>query len=218
MAETPLDGSRLAVFLDFDGTISTLDVGRYLLARAAQPEWWDLHLQYERGEIGSRDCISGQWALLTGSEGALRAVAREVPLDPGFERLVHSLRDHGAEVAVLSDGFGFYVHEICDPLGLDVYTNAADFDDARVLRFPNEDPTCACAICGVCKQAPIRDAQARGRTTVLVGDGASDRQAALVADIVFAKDELADWCDASGLGFTRFETLDDVRRTLGSWS
>lgn len=212
------DCSQLSVFLDFDGTISTLDVGRYLLSRTAPPEWWDLHLQYERGEIGSRACISGQWALVAGDEAELRAVAREVPLDTGFEPLVQWLRGGGAEVAVLSDGFGFYAREVCDPLALDVYTNAVDFAASRALRFPYEDPTCACANCGVCKQAPIRAAQARGRTTVLVGDGASDRQAALVAEIVLAKHELADWCDASGVAYTRFEDLDDVRRFIATWS
>jgi 2,3-diketo-5-methylthio-1-phosphopentane phosphatase len=209
-----LDLARTSVFLDFDGTISTVDVGRHLLARAAPPEWWDLHVRYERGEIGSRECISGQWSLVVGDEAELRATAGEVPLDPGFETLVRELRDRGAEVAVLSDGFGFYVHDACAPLGLEVYTNAADFGPARGLGFPNEDPSCACAACGVCKQAPIREARARGQTTVLVGDGASDRHAALVSDVVFAKDELAGWCDASGVVCTRFEMLDDVRRVM----
>jgi 2-hydroxy-3-keto-5-methylthiopentenyl-1-phosphate phosphatase len=66
----------------------------------------------------------------------------------------------------------------------------------------------------VCKQAPIRDAQARGRTAVLIGDGASDRQAALLADVVFAKGTLASWCSTSGVTYTPFDTLDDVRRAL----
>jgi 2-hydroxy-3-keto-5-methylthiopentenyl-1-phosphate phosphatase len=66
----------------------------------------------------------------------------------------------------------------------------------------------------VCKQAPIKDAKYRGRTTVLVGDGTSDRKAALLADAVFAKAGLADWCDAFGVPYTRFEMLDDVRAVL----
>ena len=76
------------------------------------------------------------------------------------------------------------------PLGLDVLTNAVDFT-TRELLFPHEDRCCPCSSCGVCKQAPIKDAQYRGQTTVLIGDGASDRKAALLADVVFAKDALA---------------------------
>ena len=54
----------------------------------------------------------------------------------------------------------------------------------------------------------------RGRTTVLIGDGASDRHAALVADAVFAKDSLAAWCDSEGVAYMPFDGLDDVRRVL----
>jgi 2,3-diketo-5-methylthio-1-phosphopentane phosphatase len=213
MTEMPLDLSRTSVFLDFDGTISTVDVGRHILARSAPPAWWDLHEQYDRGEIGSRECIARQWALAEGDEAALRAIAAEVPLDPGFERLVEVLRDGGAEVTVVSDGFGFYVEDLCARFGLDAYTNAVAFEP-RGIRFPHEDLGCACAACGVCKPAPIGRARARGKTTVLVGDGTSDRHAALVADVVFAKDELAEWCETAGVAFTRFDCLDDVRGAM----
>src|SRR5262249_14185763 len=100
---------ELSVFLDFDGPISTADVGRHLLARAAAPDWWDLHVAFDRGEIGSRECLTGQWALVDATEAELRAMASEVPVDPGFAALVTGLRNGGAEVTVVSDGFGFYV-------------------------------------------------------------------------------------------------------------
>ena len=70
------------------------------------------------------------------------------------------------------------------------------------LEFPNEDRCCACSSCGTCKQAPIKDARHRGRATVLVGDGTSDRKAALLADVVFAKGALASWCAANGVALT----------------
>ena len=208
------DLARAAVFLDFDGTITTADVGVHLLERTApRDEWWDLHEQYERGEIGSRECVFDQWALVQGTETELRALAAEVAIDPGFAPLVGALREAGAEVTVVSDGFGFYVHDVCAPFGLRVLTNAVDFE-SRELQFPHEDRCCACSSCGVCKQAPIKDARHAGRTTVLVGDGASDRKAALLADVVFAKGSLASWCAQLGVACRRFDTLADVHRVL----
>ena len=73
-----LDLSRTSVFVDFDGTISTVDVGMHLLGRAASEEWWELHEQFERGEIGSRECIFDQWALVEGDEATLRAIAAQL--------------------------------------------------------------------------------------------------------------------------------------------
>lgn len=208
-----LDWAHTTVFLDFDGTITTADVGQHLLARFAGPEWWDLHQQYESGVIGSRELLMDQWDLVVPDEGAMRSAAREVPVDPGFEPLVDAIRRGGGEVVVVSDGFGFYVHEVCAPLDLPVLTNTVDFATGE-LQFPHEDRCCACSSCGVCKQAPIKDARHAGRTTVLVGDGASDRKAALLADRVFAKGVLADWCAANGVRHIRFDTLDEVRVAL----
>jgi 2-hydroxy-3-keto-5-methylthiopentenyl-1-phosphate phosphatase len=49
---------------------------------------------------------------------------------------------------------------------------------------------------------------------VLVGDGTSDRKAAALADIVFAKDGLARWCAQFAVPFSPFACLDDVRTAL----
>jgi 2-hydroxy-3-keto-5-methylthiopentenyl-1-phosphate phosphatase len=136
-----------------------------------------------------------------------------VPLDPGLEPLVGALRDAGAELAVVSDGFGFYVHDRLAALGVPIVTNDVDWSTGA-LEFPNADRCCACSSCGTCKQAPIKDAKHRGRTTVLVGDGASDQKAALLVDMLFAKDGLARWCDRAGVAYHPFTTLADVHAVL----
>lgn len=208
-----VDLANASVFLDFDGTISTVDVGRHLLDRLGSPEWVELSRAFVAGRISSRECVLDEWGLLPHDEALLRAVAREVPLDPGFGPLLDALRAAGAEVTVVSDGFGFYVQDACAPFGVDVLTNEPDFATGR-MEFPHEDRCCACSSCGTCKQAPIKDAKYRGRVTVLVGDGTSDVKAAMLADVVFAKDDLARWCAREGIGFVPFERLDDVLAAL----
>jgi 2-hydroxy-3-keto-5-methylthiopentenyl-1-phosphate phosphatase len=208
-----LELSRASVFIDFDGTISTVDVGVHVLERAASDGWREIDEQFRLGIIDSRECILDEWELVEGDEATLRAIAAEVTLDPGTGPLVDALRAAGAELTVVSDGFGFYVDDAVRPFAVDVLTNAVDFE-TRELLFPHEDRCCPCASCGTCKQAPIKDAQRRGRSTVLIGDGASDRKAALLADVVFAKDALATWCEAFGVDHVPFQTLADVHRVL----
>ena len=111
----PVDLARASVFIDFDGTISVADVGQHLLSRLAGPEWLRFHDEYDAGEIGSRECLSSQWELVQADEATARAVAREVEIDPGFEPLIDALRAAGAEVMVVSDGFGFYADQVCAP-------------------------------------------------------------------------------------------------------
>jgi 2,3-diketo-5-methylthio-1-phosphopentane phosphatase len=210
-----LDLANTAVFLDFDGTVSESDTGVHLLERLAPPEWREVDTAYVRGEIGSRECLLDEWDLLPKDEQLLRDVAREVPLDPGARPLVDALRDAGAQVTIVSDGFGVLVHEVAADLGVPVLSNEPDWSTGR-LEFPHEDRCCACSSCGTCKQAPIKDARHRGMTTVLIGDGTSDYKAALLADVVFAKGPLAEWCDRNGVPCHRFERLADVHARLVS--
>jgi HAD superfamily phosphoserine phosphatase-like hydrolase len=209
-----VDLASASVFLDFDGTMTLVDTGVHLLERlAGDSSWLAIDELYAAGAIGSRECLEREWALLPRDEDALRVAAREVDLDPTAERLIAKLRERGAEVTVVSDGFGFYAEEVCDRLAVPVLTNAVDWSTGT-LEFPNLDRCCPCSSCGTCKQAPIKDARRRGRTTVFVGDGTSDRKAALLADVLFAKGRLAEWSEFSGVEHVPFDTLADVYDTL----
>ena len=212
-----IDLALASVFLDFDGTITLEDTGLYLLERLASPEWHEIEDRYVAGEIGSRQCMAGEWATLPHDRALAEAVVAEVPLDEGFGPLVEYLRGSGAEVCILSDGFGFRAEAVGAEVGIPVITNCIDWDSWEV-GFPNGDLSCECAACGACKRSPIRDARARGRATVLVGDGTSDMLAASVADVVFATGKLAHWCESSGLAFERFSRLAQVQRGLAGMS
>lgn len=211
-ASASLDLASCSVFIDFDGTISADDVGMHVLERLASPGWREIDDHYERGEIGSRQYVTELWGHLSRVPmQELLTVAKEVPLDPGTGSLVSFLRAAGSEVSVISDGLGYYVADRCAPLDIDVLAN-----DVRGGRptFAYADPTCPCGLCGTCKTRPVRDARARERTTVVVGDGTSDRHAAAVADVVFAKDRLVAWCEASSVPYLLFARLADVEASL----
>lgn len=223
--EFPLD--QTSVFLDFDGTISRSDIGRELAERFGGDVAVAASKAFRAGELSSRECLSIQWKAVVDCTGgdlsSLRENALQIAdIDPDFVALVSALRLAGAEVTVVSDGLGFYVHDLLGDVlstirgGADVglFTNAVDFDAAE-LQFPNSDMGCACSSCGTCKQAPIKEARRRGRHTVLVGDGMSDAKAALVAHRVIATADLLRFCQEFELEFDGFETLSDVATALG---
>jgi 2-hydroxy-3-keto-5-methylthiopentenyl-1-phosphate phosphatase len=69
----------------------------------------------------------------------------------------------------------------------------------------------ACAACGeACKRSAL---PANGEI-VYVGDGYSDRCAALAADRVFATDLLAEYLDERGVAYEPFTDLSDVAQAL----
>ena len=69
-------------------------------------------------------------------------------------------------------------------------------------------------VCDACGEGCKRAALPAGEV-VYVGDGYSDRCAALAAPRVFARDGLADVPGEQGVAYTPFEELTDVANGLG---
>jgi 2-hydroxy-3-keto-5-methylthiopentenyl-1-phosphate phosphatase len=111
---------------------------------------------------------------------------------------------------VLSSGFSELIEPVLAREGVrvDVLANRLEpRPDGWRVRFRDE---AACADCGeACKRASLPE-----RPFVYVGDGYSDRCAALAADRVFARDGLARYLDARGVAYEPFDDLLDVDRAL----
>jgi len=204
--------------VDFDGTVVDQDVSEEILGAFAPPEWWDIDLEFQRGEIGSRECLTRQAALLRGTQEDMLAFAvdRYRP-DPTFGPFVAWARGCGMTVAVASDGFGFYVEEMLRTAGISgvaVRTNRVSIRPHRpvVFDFPEGHPICR--TCGTCKMSIVQRYRETGGPVAFVGEGHTDRYGALYADVVFAKKHLPEICRADGVPFTEWRTFDDVRAAL----
>ena len=111
---------------------------------------------------------------------------------------------------VISAGF----HELIEPVleregvRLEVLANRVDVrPDGWIVEFRDD---AACATCG----EPCKRGSLAGEPYVYVGDGYSDRCAALAADRVFARDALARHLDELGVAYEPFGDLNDVAAAL----
>ena len=202
-----------SVLVDFDGTACVHDVAVDVLERFGDPSWLELDEACERGEIGNRECISRQAEMLTAPLEEMVAFAvRHCPLDPAFASFVGWARDEDADVTIVSDGFGFYVPPILEAgvvEGVRVVTNT--FASGGGIAYGSGHPSCVG--CGTCKMGAVLEARERG-PVAFVGDGWSDRFAALYTDVLFAKRSLVAFAEADAVPFVPWETFDDVRAWL----
>ena len=205
-----------SIVVDFDGTICEQDVSEELLQAFAPAAWWDIDLEFRRGEIGSRECLTRQAALLSGTQDELlRFAVDRYPIEPSFAPFVAWARESGIEPVVASDGMGFYVEPMLRAAGVEglrVLTNEPlPGGPAKGFRFGSSHPECVG--CGTCKMQIVQRARANG-AVAFVGEGHTDRYGALFADVVFAKKHLPEICRADGVPFIAWETFDDVRDSL----
>jgi 2-hydroxy-3-keto-5-methylthiopentenyl-1-phosphate phosphatase len=205
----------LAILVDYDGTIACTDVADQILLRFIGDQYSRDDAAYSAGIVGSRTLYTSQVKLLPGADEVV-ALADAQPLDPTFASFVARALELGVPVEVVSDGFGFYIQPALARLGvpeIPVMTARTTFDGRRArMEFPFGHPDCL--VCGTCKRERVLAHQAAGRSVVLVGDGYSDRYAASLSDLTFAKEALIDQCRAEGWAYTPWRDFAELEAWL----
>jgi 2-hydroxy-3-keto-5-methylthiopentenyl-1-phosphate phosphatase len=197
----------LYLILDWDGTVTVRDTLWMLLERFGDREVFE-RMESALGQtLSHREVMETEMATITAPlEDAIGFLLGEAEVRPGFAGLARRFRP-----LVLSSSF----HETIEPVlaregvEVDLVANRVDArpDGWRVI-WTDDAP---CPVCGeLCK----RRALPSGDTLVYVGDGYSDRCAALAADRVFARGDLARYLTSRAAPFEQFDDLDDVAAAL----
>jgi len=207
------------VLCDFDGTITVKDVTDTLLTAFANPEWEEIEEMWQEGLISSKECMARQYALVKASEEELTSFLEGMEIDPYFPQFLDLCRRKNFRVAVLSDGFDFYIEKILSKNnvnGIDIYANHLVYENGKIKTyFPhiNEE----CRTCGNCKTSYFYKVKKPGNKIVYIGDGWSDRCISQESDVIFAKGKLARFCHENGISYIPYHTFGDVIREMTSW-
>ncbi len=220
MAGNRTNPTRPAVFCDFDGTITQGDVTDRILEELAAPDWRALEDEWVRGRIGSRECLERQMALVDASEDQINALIDAVPIDPGFAGFYRFTRARRIPLYVVSDGFDYIIRRVLRRSGMEgplengshLFSSALQVQNRRLsASFPA--PPCEHG-CATCKAEVIERIGRAYDPVIFVGDGLSDRYAIGLAEIVFAKNQLLDYCRNHDLACRPFETFADIQAAL----
>ncbi len=204
----------LAVFVDFDGTITDVDTFDALVRAVAGDAVWNaIDGQLLAGEITLREALARQAAAVRLSRPeTLAFMELHAQVDPSFGPFVAAVRAHGGTVRVVSSGIATVIHDCARARRRRrsrCIANEVDFAPGGwTMSFVDGSDN------GHDKAAHVRAVRERGERTVYIGDGISDFAAALEADERFAKKgrALEAYCRARGVACESFETFDQIER------
>jgi 2-hydroxy-3-keto-5-methylthiopentenyl-1-phosphate phosphatase len=195
----------LRLVVDWDGTITVQDSLVQVIHKFGDPALL-AELEPRVGvDLTLHEEIALEFEAITAPlEVAVAWVVEHVEVRPGLRELA------ALEPLVISAGF----HELIEPVlaregvELEVLANRVEaLPGGWRVHFRDET---ACATCG----EPCKRSSLAGKPYVYVGDGYSDRCAALAAERVFARDTLANYLDEVGVAYERFDDLHDVAAAL----
>jgi 2-hydroxy-3-keto-5-methylthiopentenyl-1-phosphate phosphatase len=195
----------LKLFVDWDGTITVQDslvrvIHEFgdpaLLARLEPRVGVDLTLHEE---------IALEFAAITAPlDDVVAWVVEHIDVRPGLGELAE------LDPVVVSAGFRELIEPVLEREGVELHVLANEVEagpEGWVVRWRDE------AVCATCGE-PCKRGGLAGEPYAYVGDGYSDRCAALAADRVFARDTLATFLDGEGVAYEPFDDLRDVAEGL----
>jgi 2-hydroxy-3-keto-5-methylthiopentenyl-1-phosphate phosphatase len=217
--KTAVQGGLPAVFIDFDGTISKDDVIDRILEEFADARWQESERRWVSGEIGSRQCLTEQLALVRATPEALTGLIDSIQLDEGLQALLSKCADSRLRVHIVSDGLDLYISRLLQRHFAEhsvsfvptVWANRLQQTgpDTWGIEFPFFRRQCPHG-CATCKPAVMREVHQMAVPSIYIGDGLSDRFAAKSADLVFAKDKLKIFCTENAINHIDYSDLFDV--------
>lgn len=194
--------------LDWDGTATERDTLVMAITRFGDEAVYRA-TEAELGRLTLDQVIAMEMATLTAPlDQVVGWLLEHVRLRRGFAELVAA-----HDPLVVSAGF----HELIEPIlaregvAARVVANHVTADPAGWRSSFPDGPRC-----DVCGERCKRSLVAGLGPFAYVGDGYSDRCVALAAELVFARDGLAEWLDGEGVAYEPFDDLVDVSRALAT--
>ncbi len=217
---------KLAIFCDFDETITRTNVTDAILEKFAAPLWRAIQDDWLAGKMSAREVLQRQMPLITVQPWELDAFIDTVDVDPFFAEFALLCAKNNDSLCILSDGFDYWIERIlrremasCNDAfsGIKIFACGMSLERDKVaISFPYFSEGCVHG-CATCKLTLFERLRAGAEKTIIVGDGISDILLAEKADLVLAKAWLGEFCRTEGIRYRAFKDFRDVIRVVGGF-
>lgn len=211
--------SKIRIFSDFDGTITSVDVWKEIFKKFGKLE------PYFSLLINSKLSLKEFWfqifqnlPLNSKLEEFNRWAVDNVEVDANFFNFINFCQEHNIPFEIVSDGFEFYVSAFLDKMGLIkklpfVANEVINYGGVYKPIFPFASESCMCNAAS-CKRNVVLSKLQDQEVLIYIGDGYSDFCLAQYADIIFAKNVFSRFCSEKKIPHYPYKSFADVQSFL----
>ena len=204
------------IFIDFDGTITTKDVGDAIFKKFGEP---NSVKRIINDLLSDKISAKESWLQLCNSvkqisSNELNNFIDTLEIDPTFHQFYNFCEQNNFDYYILSDGFDYYIERLLKNDGIEhikYYANHLTIteDNKLVPAFPYQDEELLTS--ANCKRNHIINHSSDDDFTIYIGDGNSDKETAQFCDFIFAKDDLLKFCERERISYFPYKDFNDVR-------
>ena len=210
---------KIKIFTDFDGTITKIDSLNMVLDKFAISDWHPIEDRVTAHELSEKEALQAEFDLVKVPLGeAIDFLKNNAEIDSTFIPFVEWCKSNKIELIVLSGGFKEFINSIFNKFeinGLKVYSNSLNVKN-KVWKVEQSDLPKIKNLCNHCKTHHLVEAQQERYKVVYIGDGNTDRCPAETADIIFAKESLAEYLKNKNKKFFKYQNFNDILKILNN--
>jgi 2,3-diketo-5-methylthio-1-phosphopentane phosphatase len=198
---------------DFDGTLTTRDfyhiiIDKYLgdWGRVFYHEW------KKTNKIGV-EFLNKIFKALNLTENQLIDEIKQLPFDDSARYVIDKITRNGGDFYIVSAGTSYYIRILLEHLNIEkiyIISMNGRFQNNHLTIIPDSKSPFYSEIFGLDKSKVIKKLRQEYSTILFAGDSEPDFEAAKCADIVFAKNELADLLNTSSINYNIYNDYKDI--------
>ena len=208
---------KLKIFTDFDGTITKIDSLNMVLDEFAISDWHSIENRVTAHELSEKEALQAEFDLVKiPLQKAIDFLVKNATIDSTFIAFMEWCKSNKIELIVLSGGFKEFINSIFAKFGikgLEVHSNSLNvkINNWEVVQsvLPKINN-----LCNHCKTHHLVESQKNGYKVIYIGDGNTDRCPAENANIIFAKESLAEYLRINNKEFFEYQNFNDIQKKL----
>lgn len=208
---------KIAFVSDFDNTISKKDFYHIMMDHYLGEEGHKFYEEWKRSKKINVEFLNKIFGSVKLTEDEFKKEVLAIPIDQTVLGLIKKVKASGNDFYIVSAGTSYYIDILLEELGIkgvSVISMEGIYENGVLQIHPDKNSPYYSELFGLDKSKFIESIREKYSEIYYAGDSEPDFTAAKLADVRFAKGELAEMLDREGVEFVRFGEFRDIEKYL----